>query len=281
MTIADGTFRVLAGLLKSRTGVVLGREKSYFLESRLLPLAARAGAWSIDALAAALARADSGRLAAETVEAMLNNETFFYRDNAPFELLRTSVLPALRQSRSASRRLRIWCAAASTGQEPYSLAMMLAADEAAWEGWNVEIVATDVSRRALVRAEAGLYSQFEVQRGLPIQALVRHFDKEGEQWRLSRDIRRRVLFRQVNLCDSFAHLGTFDIILCRNVLMYFDAASKIDVLARMRRSIADDGSLLLGAAETVIGLGVDFQPDWVNRGLYRAAAADVRRAANF
>ncbi|MDO9488889.1 MAG: CheR family methyltransferase, partial [Sphingomonadaceae bacterium] len=166
------------------------------------------------------------------------------------------------------------------GQEPYSLAMMLAAEEAAWAGWNVEIVGTDVSRRALDRAEAGLYSQFEVQRGLPIQLLVRHFDKEGEQWRLSRDIRRRVRFRQINLGQSFAHLGAFDIILCRNVLMYFDAASKTDMLARMRKMMPDDGCLLLGAAETVLGLGVDFQPDWVNRGLYRVGAAEQRKAAN-
>ena len=280
MSIGEGAFRILAGLMKSRAGIILGREKAPFLESRLLPVAARAGLASVDDLAAALVRTAAESLVVETVEAMLNNETFFYRDSAPFDLLRSSILPALRQARRETRRIRIWCAAASTGQEPYSLAMMLASDEGSWAGWEVEIVATDLSRRALDRAEAGLYSQFEVQRGLPIQSLVRHFEKDGEHWRLNRDIRRRVRFRQINLGQPFAHLGVFDIILCRNVLMYFDAASKTDMLARMRKMMPDDGCLLLGAAETVLGLGVDFQPDWVNRGLYRVGAPELRKAAN-
>ncbi len=280
MSIGEGAFHILAGLLKSRSGVVLGRDKAHFLESRLLPVAARAKLPDIDALAAALLRPGSEGLAVETVEATLNNETYFYRDAAPFELLRNSVLPALRRERRAARHLRIWCAAASTGQEPYSIAMMLADDADAWAGWNVEIVATDLSRRALDRAEAGVYSQFEVQRGLPIQALLRHFDKEGGHWRLSRDIRRRVRFRQANLAQSFAHLGAFDVVLCRNVLMYFDAAAKADILARMRQMMPTDGCLLLGAAETVLGLGVDFRPDWDNRGLYRAGAADLPAVAS-
>ena len=281
MSIGEGAFRVLAGLLKSRSGVVLGREKAHFLESRLLPVAARARLPDVDSLAAALARPGSEALAVETVEAMLNNETYFFRDTAPFELLRSGVLPALRRAREATRYLRIWCAAASTGQEPYSIAMMLAADEAAWAGWHIEIVATDLSRRALDRAEAGLYSQFEVQRGLPIQALVRHFEKEGEQWRLNRDIRRRVRFRQINLAQSFAQLGQFDVVLCRNVLMYFDGPAKADILSRIRRTMPADGCLLLGAAETVLGLDVDFRPDWVNRGLYRVGATDLPKVANF
>lgn len=281
MSIGEGAFRILASLLKSRSGVVLGREKAHFLESRLLPVATRARLPDVDALAAALARPGQEGLAVEAVEAMLNNETYFYRDAAPFDLLRSSVLPDLRRAREATRHLRIWCAAASSGQEPYSIAMMLATDEAAWAGWSVEIVATDLSRQALDRAEAGLYSQFEVQRGLPIQSLVRHFEKEGAQWRLNRDIRRRVRFRQVNLNDSFAQLGSFDVILCRNVLMYFEAAAKADILARMRTMMPADGCLLLGAAETVLGLDVDFRPDWVNRGLYRVGALDLPKAANF
>lgn len=274
MSVGDGGFAVLAALLKRRAGVVLGREKTHSLASRLLPVAARAGLSSVDDLMMALTRADSDGLATEIVEATLNNETYFYRDRAPFDLLRTSLLPALRAGRRATRTIRIWCAAASTGQEPYSIAMMLAADQAAWADWHVEIVATDLSRRALDRAEAGRYSQFEVQRGLPIQSLARHFEKDGEQWRLDPAVRRRVRFRQSNLGQPFAHLGTFDIILCRNVLMYFDAATKADILTRMRRMMPDDGSLLLGAAETVLGLDVDFRPDWVNRGFYRVGAAE-------
>jgi chemotaxis protein methyltransferase CheR len=280
VSIGDGAFHLLAGLLKSRSGVLLGREKAHFLESRLLPVAVRAGLPDVDALAVALARPGSEALATETVEAMLNHETYFYRDSAPFELLRRSVLPALRAARQATRHLRIWCAAASTGQEPYSIAMMLAADEDAWAGWQVEIVATDLSGRAIERAEAGRYSQFEVQRGLPIRLLVRHFEKEGAQWQLSRDIRRRVRFRRANLARPFADLGRFDIVLCRNVLMYFDGAARADILSRIRTMMPTDGCLLLGAAETVLGLGVDFRPDWVNRGLYRVGATDLPRAAS-
>jgi len=277
--VAEGSFGLFAELLRSRTGIGLAREKSYLLESRLAPVARRAGFASIDELAAALiGRPDDG-LATEVVEAMLNNETFFFRDAVPFDLLKNVVLPALRSARAATRRIRIWCAAASTGQEPYSIAMMLAADEAAWAGWNVEILATDVSRRALARAEAGLYTQFEVQRGLPIQLLIKHFEQEGDQWRLNPAVRRRVRFRQVNLCHGFAQLGSFDVVLCRNVLMYLGPASKTDILSRIRRVMPDDGYLLLGAAETVLGLSVDFRPDWVNRGLYRVGEGATRVAA--
>lgn len=280
MSVGDGSFAIFAALLKHRAGIVLPREKAYLLDSRLGPVARRAGLPDIEALAMTVARRADDALATEVVEAMLNNETFFFRDGAPFDLLRTVVLPALREARAATRRLRIWCAAASTGQEPYSLAMMFAGDEAAWAGWNVEIVGTDLSARALARAEDGLYTQFEVQRGLPIQMLIKHFDKDGEQWRLNREIRRRVRFRQANLCEPFAQLGRFDIVLCRNVLMYLDAGAKTDILGRMRRQMPDDGYLLLGAAETVLGLAVDFRPDWVNRGLYLAGAAELGRAAS-
>jgi len=278
MSLGDAAFNRFAELLKRRAGVVVTREKTYVLESRLAPVAKRAGVASLDELAAVLTQRDDS-LSVEVVEAMLNNETFFFRDGAPFDMLRTAVLPALREARAATRGIRIWRAAASTGQETYSIAMLLAADEAAWAGWNIEIVGTDLSQRALGRAEAGVYPQFEVQRGLPIQMLIKHFEKEGEQWRISESLRRRIRFRQANLCASFAHLGCFDVVLCRNVLMYLDPATKTDILSRMRRQMPDDGYLLLGAAETVLGLSVDFRPDWVNRGLYLAGEGDVRRAA--
>ena len=278
MSLGDAAFNRFAELLKRRAGVVVTREKSYVLESRLAPVAKRAGVASLDELAAVLGQRDDS-LAIEIVEAMLNNETFFFRDGAPFDMLRAAVLPTLREARAATRSIRIWCAAASTGQEPYSIAMLLAADEAVWAGWNIEIVGTDLSQRALGRAEAGLYTQFEVQRGLPIQMLIKHFEKEGEQWRISEALRRRIRFRRANLCQSFAHLGSFDVVLCRNVLMYLDQATKTDILSRMRRQMPDDGYLVLGAAETVLGLSVDFRPDWVNRGLYLAGEGDIRRVA--
>lgn len=270
MTISDGAFSVLSGLLQSRAGIALGREKAYLLDSRLGPIAQRHGCATVDGLAAALAGRDEA-LATEIVEAMVNNETFFFRDSTPFSMLREAVLPALRQSRRAGRTVRIWSAAASTGQEPYSLAMLIA-DDPAWAGWSVEIVATELSRRALARAEAGVYSQFEVQRGLPIQMLVRYFAQDADGWRIDDRIRRMVRFEALNLCTPFAHLGSFDVILCRNVLMYFDLATKAEILSRLRRQLASDGTLVLGAAETVLGLSTDFEPDWANRGLYRAAA---------
>lgn len=280
MSLADGAFRLLAALLHSRAGLALGREKAYLLDSRLIPVARRHGLADVDELAAAVTTGNDS-LAIEVVEAMLNNETLFFRDAVPFDMLQTTVLPALRTARRASRRLRIWCAAGSTGQEPYSLAMMIDSDPA-WSGWKVEIVATDLSTRALSRAESGLYSQFEVQRGLPIHLLLRYFEQEAEGWRLCERIRNMVRFEQLNLCRSFAHLGLFDIVLCRNVLMYFDVTTKAQVLAQLRRQMLPDATLVLGAAETVLGMSTEFEPDWANRGLYRvarSAASDERIAA--
>lgn len=274
MSLGEGAFSLLAGLLQSRAGIALGREKGYLLDSRLGPVARRHGLDDADALAAAVATGDDA-LATEIVDAMLNNETLFFRDGVPFDMLRDTVLPALRSARRSSRRLRIWCAAGSTGQEPYSLAMLINSDPA-WTGWKVEIVATDLSARALARAAAGLYSQFEVQRGLPIQMLLRYFDQEADGWRLCERIRNMVRFEQLNLCRPFAHLGLFDVVLCRNVLMYFDVTTKTEVLARLRRQMQADATLVLGAAETVLGMSAEFEPDWANRGLYRVAQSAGR-----
>lgn len=273
MTVSPQAFDRLADLLRQRSGLALPREKAYLLESRLGPIARARQLANVNALAALIQIQPDEALIADIVDAMTNNETFFFRDRIPFELLSGAMLPALRKARAATRTIRIWCAAASTGQEPYSIAMILADQAAQWQGWTVEIVATDLSRRALARAEAGGYSQFEVQRGLPIAMLLRHFEKLGECWQLHRRIRDMVQFRQVNLCDPFAHLGQFDIIFCRNVLMYLDGAIKNDILGRIRRQTAGDGYLVLGAAETVLGTSGAFRPDWNNRGLYVAADA--------
>jgi chemotaxis protein methyltransferase CheR len=206
------------------------------------------------------------------VEAMTTNETFFFRDKIPFDHLRATILPELLQARASRRSLRIWCAASSTGQEPYSVAMCLKEMGAALAGWRVEILATDLSAAVLEKSKAGIFSQFEVQRGLPIQMLVRHFAQVGELWQLNADIRAMVQHRQLNLLQDFSHLGMFDVIFCRNVLIYFDQETKAGTFGRLARQLETDGFLVLGAAETVVGLTDVFRPFPERRGLYRPNA---------
>ncbi|MBL4801482.1 MAG: protein-glutamate O-methyltransferase CheR, partial [Emcibacter sp.] len=212
--------------------------------------------------------------------AMTTNESFFFRDNTPFDLFREDVLPSLLKSRATSKRLRIWCAAASTGQEPYSLAIILSEMQAKLAGWKVEIVGTDLSQQVLDKAKAGIYSQFEVQRGLPIKLLMKYFTQAGEMWQISEKIRNMVTYKPFNLLDSFSGLGTFDVIFCRNVLIYFHQETKAQVLDRLRRQLPDDGTLFLGAAETVLGLTDKFKPVQGKRGMYTTAdhAALLRKA---
>ncbi len=203
---------------------------------------------------------------------MTTNETFFFRDKIPFDHLKATVLPDLLKVRASRRSLRIWCAASSTGQEPYSIAMCLKELGPALAGWRVEIVATDLSQAVLEKARAGMFSQFEVQRGLPIQLLVKHFTQIGEMWQLNSDLRAMVQFKQLNLLQDFAHLGVFDVIFCRNVLIYFDQDTKTNVFRRLARQIDGDGYLMLGAAETVVGLTDAFKPFPDRRGLYVPSA---------
>jgi chemotaxis protein methyltransferase CheR len=264
-------FEFLRLFLKARAGLALTVEKRYLVESRLQPVCRR---FELDSLAELVAGLKGGDRDLETavVEAMTINETYFFRDKAPFDLFRDVLLPRYLEGRSAQRRLRIWCAAASTGQEPYSIAMLLNEASARLVGWHVEILATDLSTEVLERASAGLYSQFEVQRGLPIRLLLKHFTQVGDQWRIAPQIRSMVNFRPFNLIAEFGSLGPFDIVYCRNVLIYFDAATKAEVLRRVAGVMAPDGALLLGAAETVIGLTDAFAPDAQHRGLYSRPA---------
>lgn len=261
-------FDYLRKLLKERSGLVLAAEKGYLAESRLLPLARRHGMSTLTELVGALRKGVAFGLAGEVVDAMTTNETFFFRDKVPFDHLRDVVLPALIAARAREKRIRIWCAAASTGQEPYSIAMTLKEMGAAVAGYRVEILATDLVGDVLERAKAGTYSQFEVQRGLPIQMLVKYFTQVGESWQIVPELRSMVQYRTLNLLNDFSPLGRFDLVFCRNVLIYFDQPSKIHVLERVARQMSDDGYLILGAAETVIGLTDAFKPvpEW--RGLY-------------
>jgi len=274
-------YEYLRTLLKERSGLMLSAEKHYLVESRLLPVARRAGVSTLVELVQKLKSAGAEALTTEVVEAMTTNETFFFRDKIPFEQFRNDMMPVLTAARAARRSLRIWCAACSTGQEPYSLAMLLKEMTAQTAGWRIEIVGTDLSNEVLQKARAGIYSQFEVQRGLPIQLLVKYFTQVGEMWQISPEIRSMVQYRPLNLLNDFATLGQFDIVLCRNVLIYFDQPTKIAVLDRLARVTAADGYLVLGAAETVIGLTDSFKPVTEKRGLYapNAAGAAVPVAA--
>lgn len=266
MTPSD--YDYLRKLLKDRSGLVLSGDKAYLVESRLLPITRRIGLASLSELIAQLKAPGAEKLIVDVVEAMTTNESFFYRDKVPFDHFREFVLPSLIKERSNQRRLRIWCAAASTGQEPYSLAMIVKDMANQLAGWRIEILGTDLSTEVLEKAKAGIYSQFEVQRGLPIQQLVKYFTQQGETWKISPEIRGMVHYRPLNLLANFSALGNFDIVFCRNVLIYFDQPTKIDVLERIARVIEPDGYLVLGAAETVVGLTECFRPSTEKRGLY-------------
>jgi chemotaxis protein methyltransferase CheR len=266
MTPAD--YDYLRKLLKERSGLVLSADKQYLVESRLQPVAHRAGIASLADLVAKLRNSRNEPLVTEVAEAMTTNESFFFRDKLPFEHFRNTVMPALLAARAQHRRIRIWCAAAATGQEPYSLAMTLKEMGAKVVGREIEIVATEFSTQVLEKAKSGLFSQFEVQRGLPIQLLVKYFDQIGDTWQINPDVRAMVQFRPFNLLHDFTLLGRFDLVFCRNVLIYFDQETKMRVLDRVARIIEPDGYLVLGAAETVVGLTESFKPLPDHRGLY-------------
>ncbi|MFN3657197.1 MAG: CheR family methyltransferase [Pseudolabrys sp.] len=274
-------FDFLRKMLKERSGLVLGAEKQYLAESRLLPVARRHGMSSLGELVTRL-RLAPGLMGTEVVEAMTTNETFFFRDKIPFEHLRDTIMPALIAARAREKRIRIWCTACSSGQEPYSIAMTLNDMSEKLAGYRVEILGTDLAGEVLEKAKAGIYSQFEVQRGLPIQLLVKYFSKIGENWQIAPEIRRMVQFRPLNLLNDFTPLGRFDLVFCRNVLIYFDQPTKTRVLERLMPQMPDDGFLILGAAETVVGLTEAFKPWSDKRGLYapNPAARPRQQAAN-
>jgi chemotaxis protein methyltransferase CheR len=261
-------FTLLSNLVRERSGLVLTPDKGYLLESRLLPVARRWELKSVAELAALLRSKPDPKLIRDIVEAMTTNESFFFRDIKPFDQFKALVLPHLLKKRAATKAIRIWSAACSSGQEPYSLAMILNEHRLQLAGWKVEIIATDLSTEILDKARAGLYSQFEVQRGLPIQLLVKYFKQEGDRWQVDPAIRNMVAFRTFNLLDDLAAVGRFDVIFCRNVLIYFDQPTKAKVLDAMSRQLAPDGHLYLGGAETVLGITDKLQPLPEHRGIY-------------
>jgi len=275
----DSDFEFLASMLKERSGLVVTKDKLYLLESRLLPLAKDQQLDGLEGLITALRAPGSDSLKEQVTEAMTTNESFFFRDQTPFDNFKEVVLPELLERNAARKQIRIWCCAASTGQEPYSLAMLLSEEAAKLRDWRVEILATDISGEVLEKAKVGLYSQFEVQRGLPITLLAKYFAESGSMWQIDSALRAMVTYKPFNLLDNMTHLGQFDMVFCRNVLIYFDVDAKTEILGRISRQMSAGGSLFLGAAETVIGVTDDFVPVKGRRGLYAlqgaASSADV------
>ena len=277
MTPAD--FDFVSQFLKKRSGLIITPDKQYLLDSRLSPVARRFGLADVTAVVMKLRSGTDEALAKAVVEAMTTNESFFFRDKTPFEHFEKVMLPPLLKSRATAKRLRIWCAAASTGQEPYSLAMILKEKAALMKDWRIEILGTDLSTEVLAKATQGIYSQFEVQRGLPIQMLVKYFTKDGDQWRVNQDVRNMVQYKTNNLLEPYAGFGSFDIVFCRNVLIYFDPPTKQNVLERMAQVLAPDGYMVLGAAETVLGVTSVFSPVENARGVYGRTVAQRPMAA--
>ena len=273
-------FDFISGLIKAGSGLVLTIEKAYLLESRLIPVARKHGLENLDGLIAAIRRTPKGPLMIEVIEAMTTNESFFFRDGKPFDLFRGTFLPEIVKRRATAKSLRIWCAAASTGQEPYSLAMLLNEESKQLEGWNYSILGTDISEEVLERAKSGIYTHFEVQRGLAIQRLIKFFEKQGELWQIKPELRKVVQYRKFNLLDDPRPLGQFDVVFCRNVLIYFDPETKAKVLAGIAKVMDKDGILFLGAAETVLGISDAFRPVPGHFGVYSLteAAAAIKRA---
>ncbi|HYC03580.1 MAG TPA: protein-glutamate O-methyltransferase [Azospirillaceae bacterium] len=272
-------FDMFCTMLKQRSGLVLTKDKAYLLESRLMPVARKWNLKSLDELAATVRARKDEALLKDITEAMTTNESSFFRDQKPFDQFKAVVLPHLLETRAARKTVRIWSAACSSGQEAYSLAMLLKEEGARLAGWKFEIVGTDLSSEMVERSRAGVYTQFEVQRGLPITLLVKYFKQNGDKWQLVPEIRQMVTYREYNLLTDLTPLGQFDVIFCRNVLIYFDQPTKGKVLESMAKLMPPDGILYLGGAETVLGITEKFKPMEGQRGLYTLAGGAPVKAA--
>lgn len=269
MEMSPASSRLFSALLEKHTGQELAATRRWRIETALNPLMRERGIASLDLLAASLTGAQDPALLTAVVDALLNHETYFYREPSAFELLGQAV--AELASKRSEKRLRIWCAGCSTGQEAYSLAMEFANTAAAWQGWTIEILGTDVSDAAIVQAREGLYSQFEIQRGLGVRQMIRWFQSDNEQWRALPELRAKVRFHRHNLLEAPPSTSRFDVILCRNVLLYFTQPARATAFERLASAVAPDGVLMLGAGETVIGQTSRFVSAHDHRGLYRPA----------
>lgn len=276
MILSHAELARLADVVRRRSGIAIPLGKASLIRNKLGPVAQRYGFKKLTALVEELHHDEPEELAWAVTEALTTNETSFFRDRACFEYFRSSVLPALKSARAENGRLRIWCAACSTGQEAYTLAMLLDEAGLANEGWKIDLFATDLSSEAIARAEEGLYASYEVERGLPAGYLARYFVREEGGWRMAERLRRSLRIRQFNLLDHYGWLAGIDAIFCRNVFLYFDHQAKLETLARLEHCLAPDGWLVLGANESVSGTG--FIPSATARGFYvKARSAPARQ----
>ena len=276
MQISDSSSRILAGLLEARTGQQLTLSRRWRIETALSGLMRERGIGTLDELITILVMGKEPSLSQMVVEGLLNNETYFFRDRSPFDLLQRYALPELATRRAKSKRIRIWSAGCSTGQEVYSLAMMFVEDPETWRGWTIDILGTDVSTACVDRARLGTYSQFEVQRGLGINQMIKWFEETPDGWRAAEALRKPVRFQVHNLLEPPPHPGGFDVVLCRNVLLYLSADKKALSFERLSSAMAEDGWLMLGAGETVIGQTSRLGADINARGLYRLTGGGER-----
>ncbi len=262
MPISAAEFDYVRTLIRERAGIALEPGKEYLVESRLDPLARQEGFPTLTHFLASLRSSPlAGGLHHKVVQAMTTNETSFFRDVRPFEILRSTVLPELIQKRGSLRSLNFWCAASSTGQEPYTVAMVMRESiPAVLATWNMRFIATDISTEVLARAIQGRYSQLEVNRGLPATMLVKYFQQEGSEWQVKSELRRMVEFREINLTEPWSTLPAMDIVFMRNVLIYFSVETKKDILARVRQLLKPGGFLFLGSSETTLNLDGGFEP---------------------
>jgi len=267
-------FEYVSNLVQTRSAIVLEADKVYLIESRLLPVAHREGLGSVGELVSRLRSTSPNGLHQRVVEAMTTNETSFFRDTHPFDVLKKHVLVDMFARRATEKRLSIWCGASSTGQEPYTIALILREHFPQHLDWKIDILATDLSTDVLARAREGRYSQLEVNRGLPAPLLVKHFERHGTEWRVNDDIRRFVEFRQLNLISPIWRIGAADIVFLRNVLIYFDVPTKRAILQKVRGVMRRDGYLFLGGAETTLNIDDEFVRQSFDRvGCYRLKQA--------
>lgn len=272
MNVCDVSHRIVADLLRARTGQQLTESRRWRIGTALAGVFRERGISNIDQLVCLLAEPREAKLAQEVVEALLNNETYFFRDRAMFDQLPQTVLPQLAEARAATRRLSIWSAGCSTGQEALTLAMLFAENPAQWSGWRIEILGTDVSSRAIEAAREGYFTQFEIQRGLGVAQMLTWFEETPKGWRARPELRHRLRFERRNILDAAPAERQFDLVLCRNVLLYFDRAIRARALARLGESLAPDGWLMLGAGEAPVGQTSQLAPVSGLIGLYRHAA---------
>lgn len=263
-------FSYFATILKKRSGLDLAEDKIYLLESRLLPVARQTGLEDISRLYGHLRKNPDEKLLSEVTEAMTTNESSFFRDIKPYDLFRENLLPMLAGKQASTRKLRLWSAACSSGQEPYSMAICLQEEAASMHGWEYDLIASDLAGKVVDKARQGIYSQFEVQRGLPIQLLIKYFTQLPDtSWQVKPPLRRMVDFRRLNLLDSYGELGCFDVIFCRNVMIYFDSETKTAVTRKMKQALQPHGVLIIGSTESLIDTEGDFVALEGFRGGYR------------